>query len=76
MGNSLSIVQNILEQRLRNDPAFAQSMAQNPQAQEMINVIRSGDANKGVEVATNLHNTFGDNREEAIQRAKKYFNIP
>lgn len=76
MGNMLSMAQNMLEQRLKNDPAFAKSVSQNPQAQEMINILRSGDANRGVEVATNLHNTFGDNREEAIQRAKNFFNIP
>lgn len=76
MGNMLSMAQMMLEQRLRTDPNFAKQMQQNPQAQEMINVLRSGDANRGIEMATNLHNSFGDTREEALNRAKQLFKIP
>ena len=35
---------------LSNNPQFAQ----NPQAQELINVIRQGDSVKGEQIATNL----------------------
>lgn len=41
------------------------NIANNPQAQAMLNVVKSGDAQKGEEIARNLCNTMGITPEEA-----------
>ena len=48
----------------------------NPQAQELINVIQNNDATRGEQIATNLCNTYGVTKEQAIAQAKKYFGLP
>lgn len=73
--HSLSAAQVILQHKLQSDPNFAKSVANNPQAQEMIRCIQSGDVNKGSEIATNLHNSFGNTREETLTKAKQFFNL-
>lgn len=50
-------------------------IANNPQAQNMIDVIRNGDSKKGIEIAENLCASYGVNKDDAINQAKKFFNI-
>lgn len=50
-------------------------IANNPQAQNMIDVIRNGDSKKGIEIAENLCTSYGVNKDDAINQAKKFFNI-
>ena len=52
------------------------NIANNPQAQAMLNVVKSGDAQKGEEIARNLCNTMGITPEEATKQAANFFNIP
>lgn len=52
------------------------NIANNPQAQAMLNVVRSGDSKKGEEIARNLCNTMGVSLEEATKQAANFFNIP
>lgn len=52
------------------------NIANNPQAQAMLNVVRSGDSKKGEEIARNLCNTMGITPEEAANQAANFFNIP
>lgn len=52
------------------------NIANNPQAQAMLNVVRSGDSKKGEEIARNLCNTMGVSPEEATKQAANFFNIP
>lgn len=40
------------------------------------NVVKSGDAQKGEEIARNLCNTMGITPEEATKQAANFFNIP
>ena len=47
----------------------------NPQAQEYINIIQNNDSAKGEKIATNLCNTYGVTKEQAIAQAKKYFGL-
>lgn len=42
----------------------------------MLNVVKSGDAQKGEEIARNLCNTMGITPEEATKQAANFFNIP
>lgn len=51
------------------------NLANNPQAQEMINVIQNGDSERGKQIATNMCNAYGVTPEEAIGKAKQFFNI-
>lgn len=50
-------------------------IAKNPKAQEMIDVIRRGDANAGMQIANNICNTYGISREQAVQDASKFFHL-
>ena len=47
----------------------------NPQAQELINVIQNNDSARGEQIATNLCNTYGVTKDQAIAQAKKYFGL-
>ena len=52
------------------------NIANNPNAQEFINVIRSGDSARGEQIAQNLCNTYGVSKEDAVKNAKSFFNLP
>lgn len=41
----------------------------------MIDIIKSGDANRGQQIARNLCNTYGVKPEDAIAQAKSFFHI-
>lgn len=63
MGLALDLVQK--------NPA----LANNPNAREMIDVIRSGDAAKGQQIAKNLCDTYGVKPDDAISQARSFFRI-
>lgn len=44
----------------------------NPRAQAMLDVIRSGDQQKGEEMAMNLCQTYGSTKEEGINQAMNW----
>lgn len=50
-------------------------VANNPQAKSMIDVIQSGDSERGKQIAENLCNTYGVKKEDAIAQAKSFFGI-
>lgn len=52
------------------------SIANNPQAQNLISVIQNGDSKKGEEIARNLCNTYGVTPEQAFTQAKNFFGFP
>lgn len=52
------------------------SVANNPQAQNLISVIQNGDSKKGEEIARNLCNTYGVTPEQAFTQAKNFFGFP
>lgn len=52
------------------------SVANNPQAQNLISVIQNGDSKKGEEIARNLCNTYGVAPEQAFTQAKNFFGFP
>ena len=51
-------------------------VANNPNAQEFIQVIQNGDSVKGEQIAQNLCNTYGMSKEDAIRNAKTFFHLP
>lgn len=50
-------------------------VAQNPNAQHMLDVIRSNDAAEGERIARNLCQSYGVTPEQAYQQARKFFGI-
>ena len=51
------------------------ALQKNPNAKEMIEVIRSGDTAKGEQIASNLCKTYGIDKNQAVQQARSFFNI-
>lgn len=51
-------------------------LASNPQAQELINVIKSGDSAKGEQIARNICQSYGVTPEQALDKATGFFGIP
>lgn len=61
MGNLNNYVNNMVSQ-LMND----QEVLSNPTKMEMLNVIRTGDAKRGEEIAMNICNSYGMTPQEFI----------
>lgn len=47
----------------------------NPQMQNMLQVIQSGDSVRGQQIAENLCNTYGISKEDAISNARNFFHL-
>lgn len=65
--NEQQIFQMLL-QRAMSDPRFAN----NPQAQEIIQVLQSGDAQRGAQLAQNYCQSFGVDPMQIAQQAQQY----
>lgn len=68
MTNAREFAMNLLA----NNPQFAQ----NPQAQQLIDIIRQGDSVKGEQIANNICQTYGVTPEQALSQAKQFFHMP
>lgn len=64
-------IRQIAIQMLMRNP----NVANNPQMQNYIQVIQSGDNAKGAEIARNICQSYGVTPEEGIQQAKNFFRI-
>lgn len=51
------------------------SIQNNPNAREMIDVIKSGDADKGRQIAMNICNTYGIDPKDAEAQARAFFHM-
>lgn len=58
---------NLLSQNL--------NVRSNPQMQEMLQVIQSGDSVRGQQIAQNLCNTYGISKEDALSNARTFFHL-
>lgn len=61
--------QQMIEMMLNRIEASPQ-YASNPNAQAMVECIRSNDAQRGREIASNLCKTYGISPEQAVQQAR------
>lgn len=68
MPNFMQMAMNLINQN--------PNIANNPQAQNLIQVIQNGNAEEGQKIAQNLCQTYGVSPEDAIKRAKQFFHIP
>lgn len=64
-------IKDVAMNMIRNNP----NVANNPNAQEFINVIQNGDSEKGKQIAQNLCNTYGVTPDQATKQAKRFFNL-
>lgn len=64
-------IRNFAIQLLMNNPRIAN----NPQAQNYISVIQSGDNAKGAEIANNICQSYGMTPEQGLQQAKQFFRL-
>lgn len=52
------------------------SIANNPNAKAMLDIINSGDAVRGEQLANNLLETYSVSKDDALKQAKNFFGLP
>ena len=57
------------QQMMQNNPNFQN----NPQAQQYLQVLLSGDAQRGEELARNICQSYGLSPEQAVQKAQQFY---
>lgn len=68
MANQNGMLQMLLS-KLQQNPNFQN----NPQAQEMLNVILTGDSKRGEEIANQILQQNGVSKEEGVNKARSFF---
>lgn len=51
------------------------NVANSPQGQQFMEILKSGDVAKGQQMADNICKSYGIKREDAYNQAKKFFNL-
>lgn len=64
-------VQQLIGMLLQRNPA----VANNPQARQMLEVIQSGDNDKGQEIANNILQSRGISKDDALNQAHRFFGL-
>lgn len=67
MGMSQQIAQMLIQRNPK--------IMNNPRAKEYLDVIMTGDSQKGIQIANGLCKTYGATQEEAIKKSRKFFGI-
>lgn len=62
-------------QFLQNAMQQNPNIANNPQAQNFLQILQSGDAQKGQQVAENLLETYGMTKEQGMNQVHNFFHI-
>lgn len=60
-----------LQNAIRQNP----NIANNPQSQNFLQILQSGDAQKGQQVAENLLKTYGMTKEQGMNQVHNFFHI-
>lgn len=63
--------QNFLQNAIQRNPQVQQNLQQNPQMQNYLQVLMSGDAQRGEEMARNLCQSMGISPEQGVQQAQQ-----
>lgn len=58
-----------LQNAMRQNP----NIANNPQAQNYMNILQSGDSQKGQQIAENLLKTYGMTKEQGLNQVRQFF---
>lgn len=62
-------------QFLQNAMQQNPNIANNPQAQNFLQILQSGDTQKGQQVAENLLKTYGMTKEQGMNQVHNFFRI-
>lgn len=60
-----------LQSQLRNNP----NIANNPQAQNYIQILQSGNAQAGQQIAENLLKTYGMTKDQGMNQVRQFFHF-
>lgn len=60
-----------LQSQLQNNP----NIANNPQAQNFIQVLQSGNAQMGQQIAENILKAYGMTKEQGMAQARQFFHF-
>ena len=60
-----------LQSQLKNNP----NIANNPQAQSFIQVLQSGNAQMGQQIAENILKAYGMTKEQGMAQARQFFHF-
>lgn len=60
-----------LQSQLRNNP----NIANNPQAQNYIRILQSGNAQAGQQIAENLLKTYGMTKDQGMNQVRQFFHF-
>lgn len=60
-----------LQNAMRQNP----NIANNPQAQNYLNILQSGDSQKGQQIAENLLKTYGMTKEQGLSQVRQFFHF-
>lgn len=63
--------QNFLQNAIQRNPQVQQNIQQNPQMQNYLQILMSGDAQRGEEMARNLCQSMGITPEQGVQQAQQ-----
>lgn len=70
-GTFMFNLQSMIASLLQRNP----NVANNPQAQQMLNVLQSGDEAQGQQIAENILKSHGLSKEEGVQQARQFFGM-
>ncbi len=71
MGPNFAQISQLAMQLLSRNPR----LANNPQAQYMLQVIQSGDSVEGQKIAENILQSYGMTKEQGMQQAMQMFGL-
>ena len=60
-----------IQNAMRQNP----NIANNPQAQNYLNILQSGDSQKGQQIAENLLKTYGMTKEQGLNQVRQFFHF-
>lgn len=60
-----------LQNAMRQNP----NIANNPQAQNYLSILQSGDSQKGQQIAENLLKTYGMTKEQGLNQVRQFFHF-
>lgn len=65
----MDMVANMMMQKIKSSPEIQQKIATNPTRKEYLDVLMSGDAQRGEQLANQIMQTYGLSRDTAPQQA-------
>lgn len=72
MNNAVQMLTQMAMQRIMSNP----QMQNNPQAREFMNIMQSGDQQRGIQMANNLCQSYNVTPQQMTQEAMRFFGIP